>query len=538
MLEIDLFNINKFIQVNNLQEVTNPVLLERDNIPTTDGLLSYDIFGRTSQDRSTIFAYINLNGHFIHPLVLSVLKYVNRKIEPIIAGIETFKVNAHGELEADENGWTGLEELYKHFDEIKFDYKNSNIQNERISFIKSLSKDEIFIDKWIVCPPFYRDLQLDKINNGKVSVHQKTETYTNILRLSRALRNDVSGIPIITHSTRNRIQQLLNECYSEKFMKEIKGKNGMFRKFVMGKSVDYGARFVISSALFDADSINDMEVSFEKSGLPLAGACVCFFPYFIKWLKDYFYKEIYLRKDKYPYMNKDGKIEYVRIIDADKYNDEFFTKAIDSYVHSYADRFKTISLDNDKGYDIKMAIVGQYANTNTNVTANIDSGIMKRPLTWTDLLYRAAVDICKDKHMLVTRYPLEDYFGIFATKIHVLSTIETKPMIISGTFYPNYPVIDPNLPTTKVTSLFRDTACMSNLYLAGLGADFDGDQVSVRGVWDINANRKCHEQIYAKKNILNIAGKIIRTTEKEALQTLYSLTSDSSEFIDFKGYKE
>lgn len=534
MLECDLFDINKFVQVNNLQEVTNPVLLEKDNIPTSDGLLSYEIFGRTSQDRSSIFAYIDLHGHFIHPLIYAALKYLNRKIEDVVCGIETFSINAKGELVEDPDGWTGLEELYNHFDELKFEEKNSAVQNERVQTIKALNKDEIFCSKWLVCPPFYRDLQLDKANKGKVSVHQKTETYSTILRLSRALQNDVSGIPIVTNSTRNKIQQLLIECYSDRFMKEIKGKNGIFRKFVMGKSVDYGARFVITSALYDADNINDMEVSFEKCGLPLAGACAGAFPFFIKWLKDYFQKEVFLRKDKYPYINSKGETEYVKLINVDKFNDEYFTKAIDSFVHSYGDRFKTISLENDKGYDIKMTIVGQYANM-SNPNASIDSGIMKRPITWTDLLYRAAVDICKDKHMLITRYPIEDYFGIFATKINVLSTIETTPMIISGRLYENYPVIDPSLPSEKVSALFRDTVVMSNLYLAGLGADYDGDQISVRIVWDINANRKLDEQIYSKKNLLNIAGKFVRTTEKEAIQTMYSMTANEDEFEEYVG---
>ena len=538
MLQVDLFDINKFIKVNNLQEVTNPILLERDNIPTVDGLLSYEIFGRTSTDRSTIFAYIDLHGHFLHPLVYKTWKRMNRKIEGIVSGLDTVVINAKGEIVSDPDGWTGLEELYKHYDEIKFKVTDSDIQKERVDFLKSLKKEEIFVDKWIVCPPFYRDIQLDKANMGKVSVHEKTKLYSDILRLAKALQNDNSGLPIVSFSTRNRIQALLCECYTDKFMGEIKGKNGMFRKFVMGKSVDYGARFVISSPLFDADKPNDMQVTFEKTGLPLAGACACFFPFFIKWLKDYFYNELYLRKDKYPIMRKDGSVEYVKLLNVEKYNDEYFTKAINSFVHSYADRFKTIQLENDKDYDIKMTIMGRHTTIDNNPSASVESGIMKRAMTWTDLLYMAAVDICKDKHIIVTRYPIEDYFGIFPSKIEVLSTINTQPMLISGKLYKYYPVVDPKLPTSQVAGLFRDTITLSNLYLTGLGGDYDGDQVTVRGVWDINANKECDAQIYAKKNLLNISGSLIRDTAKEAIQTIYSLTSDVNKFTEHKQAKE
>lgn len=533
-MNCDIFDINKFIQVNNLKEVTNPILLERDNIPTSDGLLSYEIFGRTSDERSNIFAYIDLHGHFLHPLVYKTWKRMSRAIEGVVSGTVNVIVNASGELEPNPDGWSGLEQLYKHFNELKFPVKTAVSQKERADFLRSLKREEAFVDKWLVLPPFYRDIQLDKANMGKVSVHEKTKMYANLLRMSKALMNDVSGIPIVGDSTRNRIQSLLVECYTDHFMQEIKGKDGMFRKFVLGKSVDYGVRLVISSPIFDADRPQDMQVTYEKSGVPLAACCVCFFPYFIKWLKDYFNREVFLLKDKYPVMRKDKSVEYVKLLNVEQYNDEYFTKMIDLFINSFGDRFKTIPLENDKGYNIKMSIIGQRASIDNNPLASTDSTIMKRALTITDLLYMAAVDICKDKHVLVTRYPLEDYFGIFPCKIEPLSTIETGPVMISGRLYPFYPKIDTSLSKSQVSNLFRDTLCISNLYLKGLGGDYDGDQVTVRGVWDVNANRKCHQNMYAKKNFLNISGKLIRSTEKEAVQTIYSLSASPKDFTKYK----
>lgn len=59
-----------------------------------------------------------------------------------------------------------------------------------------------------------------------------------------------------------------------------------------------------------------------------------------------------------------------------------------------------------------------------------------------------------------------------------------------------------------------------------LGLGYDGDQVTVKGVFSQEANRELDKILKSKKNILNIYGKSIRTTEKEALQTFYSLTKD------------
>lgn len=402
-MKVDLFSINKFIELNNLKEVTNPILLERDNIPTSDGLLSYEIFGRTVQDRATTFAYIDLHGHFMHPLVYKVWKRLYRKIEECVNGTTNFVIR-QGDLVPDPDGWTGLEELYNHYDEIKWKKKDSTSQNDRVEFIKSLKKDEVFCSKWLIAPAFIRDIQLNKASSGTVSVHEITQLYGKILRLSTALSKDFTGLPLINNSTRNKIQCLLVECWTNDFMGEVKGKSGLFRKSVMGKSVDNGVRLVISSPLFDVDKPSDMIVDFEHVGLPLDATCVCFFPFIVKWLKDYFNNNILNIKDKFPIKRKDGTIEYCKL-KVDQFNDEYFTKAINSFVHSYSDRFKTIALPNDKGYNIKLRIIGQKTNPDL-AQSEIDSTIMNRHATWTDLLFMAACDVTKDKHVLVTRYPL------------------------------------------------------------------------------------------------------------------------------------
>ena len=525
-MEIDIFDTEKFIKINNLKEVTNPIPLERDHIPTIDGLLSYDIFGRTTQDRSETFAYIKLNGHFLHPLVYNTWKRMNRKIEGVVSGSVKVIIDSKGELVVDEeNGWTGLEELYKHFDQLKFKISDSNIQNERNDFLRVLKKEEIFVESWLIMPAFFRDIQLAKADKGKISIHVITEIYSKILRLTNGLKTDVTGIEMIGHSTRNRIQTLLQDLYSDELMGSIKGKNGKFRKDVIGKSVDYGCRLVISAPLFNVDKSEDMLESFEYAGVPLAACCTCFFPFILKWLKDYFYKEIYLLKDKYPIRNKVTKeIEYVRLKNVDKFSDEFLTKAVDSFIHSYSDRFKNIELEIEGRNDtVKMFIFGQYTDEKA-ISRLLDSTIINRPLTWTDLLYRAAVDVCKDRHMIFTRYPLEDYFGRFQCKITVISTIKTAPALISGKIYKNYPIIPQNISKIESSTLFRDSLSISNLYLQGLGGDYDGDQLSARGIWFDESNKEAHDSIYQVNNLLSITGDLVRSTEKEAIQTFYNLS--------------
>lgn len=524
-MQIDIYNVEKFIQVNNLKEVTNPILIERDNIPTVDGLLSTEIFGRTVEDRKEIFAYISLHEYFFNPYVYKVLKRLDRRFEEIIAGNLHVRITGEGEIVKDDNGQTGLPFLVKNFSKINLKKtSNSLARSERVDLINALKQNEIFVKHWVVQPAFYRDIQLDKMDKGKMSSGEENKMYAKLIRLCSALKNDNSGLAIVGDSTRLKVQNLLVEIYNN-FIFQVKGKNGMFRNFVMGKSVDYGVRAVISTPLFKDDTPEDMEVSFYRCGLPLSMAVTNFFPFIVKWIKDFFYREIVLRKDNYPYRAKDGTIKYTQLTNVDQYNDEFITKNIDLYVHSYADRYKTIPLENSDGLNLKLRISGRGGvGPNGEVTAS--STIINRAATWTDILFLAATEMCADKHVLITRYPLQDYLGIFPNKITVLSTTKTEPAVINSKFYKHYPHIDLEMSTSRVSTMFVETLNISNLYLKGLGGDYDGDQVTIRGVFTQEANAELDGLIRSKTNILNVSGSNIRSTENEALQTFYALTKD------------
>ena len=68
---------------------------------------------------------------------------------------------------------------------------------------------------------------------------------------------------------------------------------------------------------------------------------------------------------------------------------------------------------------------------------------------------------------------------------------------------------------------------LSNVYLKTMGADYDGDQVSVRVVFSQEANAECERLHGAPTNFLSANGTNVRVTTNEAIQTLYMLTKDA-----------
>ena len=65
--ELDILNIEEFVRKNDCQCVSDPRAFTGNGIPSPKGLLSNERFGYTMEERSGIYAYIDLHGWFIDP---------------------------------------------------------------------------------------------------------------------------------------------------------------------------------------------------------------------------------------------------------------------------------------------------------------------------------------------------------------------------------------------------------------------------------------------------------------------------------------
>ena len=92
-MKINLYDVDEFVKINHLQEVTSGVLFQRGGVPHPEGLLSNDIFGITVKSRKETFAYIDLHGHFFHPHMYKVVRYMFRNVDKIINGEEFYSIN-------------------------------------------------------------------------------------------------------------------------------------------------------------------------------------------------------------------------------------------------------------------------------------------------------------------------------------------------------------------------------------------------------------------------------------------------------------
>ena len=71
----------------------------------------------------------------------------------------------------------------------------------------------------------------------------------------------------------------------------------------------------------------------------------------------------------------------------------------------------------------------------------------------------------------------DSYFNQFPTKVNILSTKETEPMVVDNILYKNYPKIRDKDIATDTSNKFVDTMNICNAFLGAIGGDYDGELV-------------------------------------------------------------
>lgn len=518
-MKIDLFDIDEFVELNGLQEVTSGVLFQRNNVKHPDGLISDEIFGVTVRDRKNTFAYIDLHGKFFHPHVYKVLLRLYRNVDKIIDGSLYVSLDKDGHIvKDDEAGETGIDFLINNWKKINWDQTDeSNMRNERINLMH-LSPKKIFVDKFLVIPAFYRD-----VNGGYNSGASRSEVntfYANLIRLSSMLKED--GIfTFKLHSCNMGIQNNLVSIY-DYFQNAIKKKNGIIRKYLMGKNVDFCTREVITAPSFQASRPEDIITDLRHCGIPISSVMALLQPFILKWLKDFFEREV-ISKSQSGYETHSGNLVYFDHPE-DTYNEKFYLHMINTFVRDPESRFNTFPIKiRDSNKPIYAMFQGKQLVSGTK---NVDTTIPTRYLTWTDVLYMAAADVTKDKNVIITRYPIVDEYNMFAAHIRVLSTTKTTPMIVNGVIYKWYPVIDFDVPKERLAMYFIDAMKYSNSHLKGQNGDYDGDQITAKIPFTKEANEELDKFIDSPSYFINTGGNNIRIIESEAVQTFFTLTKD------------
>lgn len=524
---------DRMIMKAGLKPVTNQLWFARDHVVTEDGLFSNEIFGSTQSERMSTSAYIDLKVKVFHPFFYEILRRLfPNKIDRLASGEGAWVIN-NGSLEEitdqssplyDEDA-TGLQWLVKNFRKIKIAQTGSAVREKRISLFNEFSDDEIFISKWTVIPIFYRDFDE---SSGQVSIPEINYEYRKLIRYSNAI--NPGELAYINNQAIYNMQLSLVaiRTYGQSL---IKGKRGDIHQSVLGKSIDYGCRGVISVPLMDdQESPADMQVDALHAGIPLALCLSLGKPFIIRWVVEFFRSRLENTKS-IPVLRKKENGSYEMIYSKlsnqlDKFTSKDIEKHMEEYMHSIGTRFSTIPLKLENGEEVCMAFTGaSYSKTPNDIGA---SSISTRPLTWTDVFFMAAMETLTDKHVYITRYPMVDYYNIYPSGVVPVSTTKTTRCVVDGVVYQNYPVIDITKSESEISTMFIDTIQISNIFLDAIGGDYDGDTVSLRMVYSLEANKEASQFIRHMKLYVHNSGAYNRKIGNEAYLTYFNMTKQAA----------
>lgn len=557
--------INNNIKYLKMKEVKNPIYFRNmtNQEPTDDGLFSTRIFGLQPEEKKRKWGYIDLGTKIIHPFIYEVLCALQQNIKDCCNGIGSWKINEdHDLVKVPENDPdyneenTGMDWFVKNYSKIVFKRNNSRERDEKISMITSFKPSDIFITKWLVIPVFYRDFNY---RNNKLDIPEINGLYRKLVTIAHSIKFSSS---LEVSSNIDKVNMELTLVDIERYYRSlVQQSDGFFRQYVIGKNPDYGVRSVISCpVLTQYDKPDDCPIDMNHTGYPLSEVIQSLYPFIERWVYNWFVNEfdvssgtkpalIYENGQKkvvamnavniiaYKTVDSNGKeiekerAEKSNIVDG-KYNIDNIRKRISTWIDNYESRFEPITYDgeyNGKIYkNCEMAFTGvPYASDPSNPKA---SDISNRAFTWTDLLYLAAEDCAADKYAWVTRYPLTSYLGVYPTKIHVMSTVRTTKckMVVNGEtrVYDFYPLIDPKKTTMEVSTSFNETINMANSRLEIIGGDYDGDTVSTRALFSVEANKETMDIINSPKNFFDCKGALIAHMTNEGNLTLYNMTRD------------
>jgi hypothetical protein len=264
----------------------------------------------------------------------------------------------------------------------------------------------------------------------------------------------------------------------------ISGKFGVMNRANLAKTSNFASRLVISAAEIKEEKVEDVMVNLDYSAIPLASVMAEFRDFIMFQVRRFFDNE-FVGKETYPIIDKKGNVKYVVVEDPEiNFSDDRIKLEMDRFIHGYNNRFVPVEIPVEgvkekyymyfNGIGVPPEMITRDKDGVIVNTENPES-ILNRRMTWCDIFYQAAVEATKNKHVLITRFPVDSYTNQIATKIVVSSTKKTEPVAYNGVYYPYYPKIRESDIGVDTSNWFVDTLQLSNNYLKGMGADFDGN---------------------------------------------------------------
>ena len=433
------------------------------------GLFSAEIFGVTEQERVSKAALINLGMYVMRPLILNLMKRVNRKIvQASITRCDVYIRDGHLGIQDDSyepqpgdiQGRSGPQFLFDNWD--KLDKKQfmqdigrySNIQMKKtLSF---LDKQEVFEHYVYVIPIGYREEDQDSV----MIINDLNVLYSDIIRYSRLINQNVDGI------NKEDIAVLLQKAvldHGEHIIDRYLGPKGVGRKQILSRSVDNSGRLVLLTNNYTEKKLGVNKIKLGTAGLPIYHLTSMFRDSVLKFATNLI--DIMYANGCFP----EGTPQDMLIF----YDNEYMTDQIKKFKDKFqrVQSFPAITAD------------GNFmpAKVTLEVEENGEWETITKELSWLEFFYivlNGLLDITNTRYCMVTRYPVDSVLSSQYLKpvVLTLDPDKVKHVRIFGFEFDDFP-----LTTDWIRENYQEKIFVTGLRSAGnVTRAFNGDHDFLR----------------------------------------------------------
>lgn len=460
-----------------------------------DGLFSVSIFGRPgSHERESNFGYIKLGLPVIHPLVYRNILKLKGFYEDIILGRQ-YAVFDETEKEfvktSELDGQTGYTFFFDNWKKVVFKMTDSDIRRVRLKLVNE-NRDNSSLDAMLVVPAAYREAEPNA--DGRIEYDEVNDLYRVLLQQSTGIPEHFGPNADLSMYDRRRVamQLKVQEIYDH-YEKLLSGKNGYIQGKWASRRVFNGTRNVISSMDTNAADLGQPNrPKFKDCVIGLHQASRGAAPKTIYGMRTGVIGEIFdTMSNRVQLVNKKTLLrEWVDVTpdDMDTWSTPQGLERVMNELEVIEKRSRAVEV---AGHYLALVYLDDKKNFRIIRDLNdIPAGFDRkwaRPITYSELIYLSGLNMWYKLRGFVTRYPVENYNSSIPVSIYVKTTVTGElryPLDENFKRDPDaaialeYPVLE----LGKVAQ-WHDSTSISPTILSPLGADFDGDTVSVNIVY-------------------------------------------------------
>ena len=535
---VRVMDVPDFIKRNMCQEVKSTFI----NEPSThqfhkEGVFSEDIFGQlNTPDRLSRFGYIDLHTTILAPVLFRMVKALAPWHIDVMSGKQkAFFDEKTGELTKSntDEGETGYSFYLDVFPFIKFKDSKSISRSEKIEVLNKTRKIGMYVS-YLVEPAGLRDVTEDQ--SGRQVIEDINKLYIQLLSYTKPLSGYQTSR--VYDPVRFNIQAKAVEIY-EYLDNMFSGKRGFLRGQFGHRNIALGTANVITATSYSASSPDDPQ--FLKPTDTRIGLYQCMKgnqPLIVNYIRTIFFNDTFgtdLDQTTIPLTDpKTLQLVYTEISEEER--ERFISEdEIISMISRYqAFDFRTQPVSvydlNGKKYYLRLLYDD---GRNISIFRSIDdlkserpnyNPAYIRPMTYIDMCYIATYPALQMKHCFITRYPVLGDGSCYPSGVHIATTTPARVVNLvdisshNDTKFqlPEYPIIG---------KPYVDGVSLASPRLAGLGADHDGDRVSVNFILTDDANMEVMEYLNSPKSMVDTNANLISSSSTDLIDyALFALS--------------